>query len=328
MHLARWTAAGLLAMVLPASANDTLATLGAGGLAPLKSSTIVMESEDLEISIHKISVRYVFRNTSDRDQDVIVAFPLPELSGGLLANSPVTIPSKDPVNFVDFRVLVAGQSVPVKVETRAFIEIAQKTTEVTADLRTLGLPASPLDPGVTAAFRKAPPAARARFEKDGWIDCHLTQDGKCWPMWQVRVQFYWTQRFPAKSTVEVQHTYSPIVGGSYLTPGMDGASNLHPYCGGPDALRQVKELKAHHPAKNNDSPALFERRIQYILTTANNWSGPIRSFRLSVLPDAPSDIVATCMPGLKRIAPNRYQLALSNFHPDKELDVLILQPAN
>ena len=327
MHFARM-AAGLLAVALPAAANDTLETLGAGGLTPLKSSTIVMESEDLAVSIHKISIRYIFRNTADHDQDVIVAFPLPELSGGLLANSPVTIPSKDPVNFVDFRVLAAGQPITPKVETRAFIEISSKTTEVTADLRALGIPASPLDPGVTAAFRKAPAAARARFQKNGWIDCDSSSDGKCWPMWQVRVQFYWTQHFPAKSTVEVQHTYSPIVGGSYLTSSMDGASNLQPYCGSPDALRQVKQLKALHPARNNDSPALLERRIQYILTTANNWSGPIRAFHLSVLPDAPTDIVATCMPGLKRAAPNRYELTLENFHPDKELEVLILQPAH
>jgi hypothetical protein len=72
----------------------------------------------------------------------------------------------------------------------------------------------------------------------------------------------------------------------------------------------------------------LERRIQYILTTANNWSGPIRSFRLSVIPDSPTDIVATCVPGLKRAGPARYELLRSNFRPDRELEVLILQPAN
>ena len=328
MTVARLAAVSLIAVVLPSGANDTLATLGAGGLAPLKSSTIVMESEDLEISVHKISVRYIFRNTSDRDIDVIVAFPLPELSGGLLANSPVKIPSTDPLNFVDFQVLVDGKSVAPKIETRAFVETRAVNTEITADLGSMRVPASPLDESITAAFRKAPPAQQARFEKNGWIDCKLTNDGKCWPMWTVRVQFYWTQRFPARSAVEVRHSYSPIVGGSYITPNNDGASELKPYCGGADALEKIKKLKALHPAKNSESPALLERRIQYILTTANNWSGPIRNFRLSVIPDAPDDIVVTCLPGLKPISPARYELVRSNFRPDKELDVLILQRAN
>lgn len=324
MDLARLATAGVLAAVLPAVANDTLATLGAGGLAPLKTSTIVMESEELEISIHRISVRYRFRNTSDRDMDVTVAFPLPEIGGGLLANSPVKIPSKDPVNFVDFRVLVGGKSVAPKVESRAFVD----ESEITADLRSLGLPISPLDEHVTAAFRKAPPPQQARFEKTGWLDCALTGDGRCWPMWQARIQFYWTQRFPAKTAVEVQHTYSPVVGGSFITPDSTGASELQPYCGGADAIDQIRKQKVLHPPKDRDSPALWERRIQYILTTANNWSGPIRSFRLSVVPDDPGDIVVTCMSGLKHIAPARYELVRSNFSPDRELELLILQPAN
>jgi len=324
MVLAPLSVAGLLAIVLPVSANDTLATLGAGGLAPLKSSTIVMESEELEISVHQIAVRYIFRNTGDRDEDVTVAFPLPELSGGMLANSPVRIPSKDPVNFVDFRVLVDGKSVVPKVELRAFVD----EKEITSDLRSMGVPPSPLDESITARFRKAPQNQQVRFEKNGWIDCKLTPDGKCWPMWQVRVQVYWTQRFRVRSAVEVRHTYSPIVGGSYITADNDGASALKPYCGDADALRQISKLKALRPAKNADSPALFERRIEYILTTANNWSGPIRSFRLSVTPDAADDVVTTCLKDLKRVAPARYELVRQNYRPDAELEILILQPAN
>src|SRR5215469_18653367 len=137
MEIARLSVASLLAVSLPAAANDTLATLGAGGLTPLKSSIIVMESEDLEISVHQIAIRYTFRNTSDRDVNEIVAFPLPELAGGLLANSPVRIPSKDPLNFVDFRVLVDGKPVAPKIESSAFVD----KSEITADLRSMGVPA-------------------------------------------------------------------------------------------------------------------------------------------------------------------------------------------
>jgi hypothetical protein len=44
----------------PLCANDTLVTLGAGGLVPLRSGEIAMESEDLQVSIGQITVRYVF----------------------------------------------------------------------------------------------------------------------------------------------------------------------------------------------------------------------------------------------------------------------------
>ena len=43
----------VLAMVLPLDANDTLATLGAGGLVPVKSSQITMEREDLQLSVQQ-----------------------------------------------------------------------------------------------------------------------------------------------------------------------------------------------------------------------------------------------------------------------------------
>jgi hypothetical protein len=76
-------------------ANDGYVTKGAGGLVPAKSGGIAMESEELAISIHRISVSYVFRNSSGRDIDATVAFTLPVLDGGELDNEPVRLPSTD-----------------------------------------------------------------------------------------------------------------------------------------------------------------------------------------------------------------------------------------
>jgi hypothetical protein len=61
---------------------------------------------------------------------------------------------------------------------------------------------------------------------------------------------------------------------------------------------------------------------------AKNWIGPIRSFRLSMILDAPTDIVATCLAGLKRAVSGGYELLHPNFRPDRDLEVLILHPAN
>src|SRR5262249_9776697 len=161
-----------------------------GGLVPVKSSAIALLSEDLEISTTRITVHYTFRNTGPREENVTVAFPLPEINGGDVANIPINIPSRDPLNFIDFRVVVDGRQVAPAVEVRAFFEDA----EITGRLRALGIPLSVLDGNVTAAVRKLAPAERARLERDHWIDCSLTPDGKCWPYWRSRIQFYWTQR--------------------------------------------------------------------------------------------------------------------------------------
>jgi len=327
----------LAAAALPSVANDTFVTLGAGGLVPLKSSEVVMESEALQISTHEVKVQYVFRNNSDHDVSATVAFPLPEVDGSTVENSPLKLPTKDPVNFVGFTALVDGKPLATQVEIRAF----KDGQDIAARLRSLGLPLSVLDPGMKSAIGKLSQAQRSQLIKDKLIvEEERTSGGRAeiyiWPWWQTRIQYYWTQRFPARSAVQLQQAYHPVVGGSYILTSDDGTWAVEPYCGGADALRRIRELKQKHAAKphpptikgqafDDDPPALLERRIQYILTTANNWSGPIRRFRLTVAGDSPEDIVLTCMSGLKRVAPGRYELVRSDFRPDQDLELLILR---
>jgi hypothetical protein len=323
-------AAFVLLIAFPVTANDTLVTLGAGGLVPLKSTQIVMESEDLEISVHQITVRYVFHNDGDQDVDATVAFPLPALNGGTLYGEPIELPSPSLVNFVGFKATVAGEPVVPRVQIRAFTEKPDR--DVTARIRKLGLPISVVDhKRIDAAVRRLPPNQVEELKTEELIIPNETLDGsgkvvktEYWPAWQMRVEYYWTQRFPANETVTVVHSYRPVVGGSYIVADNDGAQSVKPYCGGVEALSQIKKAKEKLPAKQDDI-ALWERRIQYILTTGNNWSGPIQRFHLAVLTDRPDDIVVTCTPDLRRVAPTRYELSRLNFHPDSELDLLILQ---
>ncbi|HUJ31704.1 MAG TPA: DUF4424 family protein [Candidatus Acidoferrum sp.] len=324
-------ALGLIAAsALPLGANDTFATLASGGLVPMKTSDIVMQSEDLQISVHEITIHYLFRNTSDRDIDATVAFPLPDLDGGTVYNEPLRLPNEQNPNFLDFRVTSGGTPISVKANVRAFSE----GRDITSRLASFDLPPSVLLAPLNCSLMKLEPGQRSALEKeelivaDGFnpsIPCAGKQGW--WATWTMRVGFYWEQRFPAKGTVDLLQTYRPVVGGSYIVSGSDGSESARPYCGGADALRQIKEFENAHPAKKDWDPALIENRIEYILTTANNWSGPIGNFYLSILADTPQDIVLTCMPGLKRVTPVRYELNRSNFHPDQELKLLILQLA-
>jgi hypothetical protein len=79
-------------------------------------------------------VRYVFRNNTGHDIDATVAFPLPEVNGGDLENVPMQLPSKDPVNFVDFKISVDGRPVQPSVEVGASF----KKKDITDRLAGLG----------------------------------------------------------------------------------------------------------------------------------------------------------------------------------------------
>ena len=317
----------LFTLLLAAStrANDTLVTLAAGGLVPVKSSNVVMESEKLHITLHRITVDYVFRNTGNQDVDAVVAFPLPELDGATLEVSPIELPSKDPVNFMSFKLTVDGKAVSPKAEIRAF----KKDDDITERLKSLGLPVSVLDPRMKAAIERLPKAHLSQLEKEELIVEEETETaGKTgrwvWPWWQTRIQFYWTQHFPANGTVRVSHTYLPVVGGSYIDD--DGSHIAQRYCGTASTLQQIKELKAKLPQKEVPESTLWWRSLRYILTTANNWSGPIRHFHLEIDSDAPDDIPLTCMPSIKQTSRTHYELDLSDFRPDRNLDLVIIQP--
>lgn len=328
----RFFASSLLfaALASPIAANDTLVTLGAGGLVPVKSSEIVMESESLEVSVHGITVEYAFRNKSDHDIDATVAFPLPALDGASAYHEPMELPSKNPVNFVNFAVFVGGKVVAADAEVGAYHD----GHDVTERLRSLGLPVSVVDPKFQSAVGRLTPAQRQQLESERLLaydevshSLHGPSHRDYWGDWETRIRFFWAQHFPARSSTEVRQTYRPVIGGSYITTNSSGIDVIGKYCAGNDIVERVKEILKQHPTKDSSGGevVLFDREIKYILTTANNWSGPIGNFRLTVVADSPEDIVLTCMPGLERHSPTRYELVRSNFRPDRDLDLLILQ---
>jgi len=304
-------------------ANDTFVTLGAGGLVSSKTTAISMESEDLTISSHLITVKYVFRNDTDRDIDATVAFPLPELDGAEVANEPMEIPAKDPLNFVHFKVEVDGRPVSPHTEVRAF----KNGHDITSRLRSIGLPLSVYDSSCSTAIRKLAPNVREQLAKEEIIvdeEDSRNNISEHWPWWQTRVQYFWSQRFPAHSSITIRHTYRPVVGGGYFYEGVGRARDKE-YCGDPSRVQQqLDRVRKNHP-KKKDEIEFYERQIQYILTTANTWQGPIKNFHLTVTTDHSYDVLVSCEKDLKQTAATRYEALRMNFHPNHELDLLILQ---
>src|ERR1700722_8398780 len=101
----------------PVSANDTAAELSIGGLQFSRTSAVSMESETLKISLERISVRYVFKNTTAGPVNLTVAFPLPDID--LSEGENIAFPSSDPANFVDFQTKIDGNRVSFVVNQSA-----------------------------------------------------------------------------------------------------------------------------------------------------------------------------------------------------------------
>ena len=134
--LAAVTSAAIIATMsisTAASANDTEAEIGIGGLTFTKSANVEILSEDLYVSREQIVVKYLFRNTSRQDVDSLVAFPLPEFkySGDIAERSGISD--------VEFTTQVDGEPVASKVEKKAFLF----GTDVTSKLELSGIPLNP-----------------------------------------------------------------------------------------------------------------------------------------------------------------------------------------
>ncbi len=104
----------------PAFGNDSIATVGAGGITLQTTDGIVMQSENLYLSLDQVKVHYVFENVSGQDIKTTVAFPLPPLNS---EDSQLSVDpnSKNPLHF---EIRVNGKRVEFN-EDRKSIPAAQ-----------------------------------------------------------------------------------------------------------------------------------------------------------------------------------------------------------
>ncbi len=314
--------AAITVPMLPAMANDTTAELATGGLVFTKNPNVVMREEDLFISMTEVRVRYVFFNNSAKDITNTVAFPMPDIAvDEQNAHSPVAIPTDDPQNILGFSTLIAGRSVPVQVEQKAFA----KGVDQTALLHRLGIPLAPYFDSTQAALDKLP-----RMEWTHLINLGLayTEGQSLWPSWTLKTNYYWQQTFRAQRELLIEHRYKPSVGDSVQTmlgnsdPAIEDLANYQKkYCTDADFVNTLRaRIAATHPQY------VVERRIAYILTTGANWGGPIGSFVLVVDKGKPTNLVSFCANGVRKISPTRFEARIANFIPKDDLFILILEP--
>jgi hypothetical protein len=217
----------------------------------------------------------------------------------------------------------------MEVEQRVFVG----KTDYTKLLQKLGIPLAPHLAATGQALDRLPADKQAEVVKQKLAGIDEYDAGKGMekhlaPRWTLRTSYHWQQTFPANAETLIDHDYRPSVGQTVGTSvGGDFPSEQvdiykKKYCLDRDFIESAARVRR---AAKADYPPFTEERVEYILSTGANWSGPIRDFRLVVDKGAPDNLVSFCGEGLKKIAPTQFEMKKTNFTPKGNFAVLILK---
>lgn len=317
----RGVVALLAALVLaaPAAANDSVASMGTGGLIFQRTDGIEMRSEDLYVSAQEIRVHYRFYNRTERNIATIVAFPMPDLLGGIEGDVAIEDPLRMP-----FTTTVNGRRVATNVEQKAVMNGVDHSDM----MRGLAVPLTPRGEATMQALASLPrPQIEMLIEMGLVEDRSWTDAGvrhlELMPLWTLKTTHYWTQVFPAGRELDVRHRYTPAVGGSagsiFGDPAMEAGANE-------EAARYCTDNAFRAGARRMRTRGLHlsETWVDYILTTGANWAEPIGDFRLVVDKGSSRNLVSFCGEGVRKISSTRFEIRRRNYTPTSELSVLIL----
>ena len=319
-------------MGAPALANDSMSTLGTGGLVFLTSENVSMDSEDLYVSPDEVRVAYEFTNRGEADEQALVAFPLPDITGD--GDFMVQVPSEDPENIFGFTTTFNGEP----VETTLHQYVFAFGIDQTALLRDLGVPLIPFGEATTEALNALSDADKANLLHLGLVIPMEYDDGSGWqtsytPIWTLKSTYSWEATFKAGETAAVVHSYTPSVGGTvavtFLSPAYEdydpATEYAKRYCTDDGFINAVKKTLAS-PDDYYSAP-FTESWMSYVWSTGSNWSGPIGEFHLTIDKGRPENLVSFCWDGdVKKTSPTTFEMEATDWYPPygRELEVLIL----
>lgn len=337
----------LLLLSTPTLANDGFGGLSATGLTFGQTEAVAMEEERLFIGIDRVAVDYVFRNVTDQDVTGEVIFPLPPVgvwSGyEAMMNLPEDLTQPD---LVGFTATVDGTPVQVTIDRIAVVEEGwdqpnppskqydNPGRDVTADLERLGIPLTLDYMAVRDVLLSFPEEKRNEVAALGLAEYYAGEPAQgippdVWGAWAIVTRYHWTQTFPAGQVVKISHSYTnrPPGGLFYWSdPPEDYQAYLTDmYCidaGTSKAL--ARALK--NPEGDEFGNYGTAYNISYVLRTANSWAGPIGKFALTLDKGAPENVISLCAEGVKKTGPTTFVIEKADYSPDRDLEVLIVQP--
>lgn len=262
---------------LYAYANDTSGTvLPTGGVVFEKQDGIKMKTEALYIRPGQIEVNYLFENTTGKDITTQVFFPLPQMPAveifpqGALAHDyefKLWVNNK-PVKYEKNWTILSGET-----DITALVPVLFYTEEEIISEAELDRRVEMLQP------KERQPFIDKNILKYGWILDPARGEVQAWEMtdaWQKQLSYSWQQTFPAGKTVSVRHTYVPTAMttnvGTPFSKCIDKNSKKY------QDFVFIPKNERTYSWQHLDA----QDYVEYILTTANNWQGPIENFNLLV----------------------------------------------
>lgn len=316
-----WLLVAPLLLASPAVGDDGAASIAAGGLVLMKREPrITMAREVLSISERKVEVEYEFRNDSEADITTEVAFPIPAYN--------LCCGERDPTKqgFDDFRLWVNGTPAHFRTETRAIVnhrDITEVLQSLHIDIASFGHYSQTTER--SADLDRLTSAQRARISNLKAIGISFN---RLEPLWTVQKKYHWTQNFPPHSTIHIRHEYTPWIGNSnsidteWLRTGKNAVQGeeLPTVC----PTSTLLHLLRREIESNKHAYAIAY--VDFILTTANTWKGPIEDFTLKVDRSRQTDFVSFCWNGsVSHTRPNQFIAERKNFVPSTELRIGFLK---
>ncbi len=308
----------LIAVCVPACADDTAVSVAAGGIQLRKEARISMDKERLTITLDKVTVDFWFRNETNKDVTTEVAFPVPPYQFDL--NS-----TNGPHDFADFKLRVDGQPVSYQTDVHAMLNGKDHTSL----LRGLGIDIATFGKydwkGVPPEISKLSSSDQARLIRLGLLD----NSDDAFPQWTVNKMYYWRQTFPVGTLIHIRHVYKPLIGAEAFQP-EEIQKQLNNTCMSDELYRSLQtaaaeSLKRSHGLNGGDVYAAW---VNYILTTANTWRTPIKDFELIVDVASTSKTsssyphVSFCSDGpIDKLSPSRWVVRRRDYIPRHELAV-------
>jgi hypothetical protein len=324
----------------PAHANDGYGSIAAGGLVLKQSEQISMDREDLYIARDKIRISYTFTNTSDKDIETLVVFPLPDLNlrdEFESARGGVNL-SKD----LKFETRIDGK--PAQLD---FVEMAfHEGKDVSQILRNYKIPLDGFGEAFDIAINTLDPIKQKQLEVLGLVE-NITASGSSepevtdysggrkfstfLPTWTLKYFVTRKQVFAAGKSVNVEHQYVPVQGGSVAYE-LKPDANVKPEDGGSSQLTYCMDRAFYTAYKKRVKQKKTAERdlnysmswVSYVLKSGATWKGPIKDFRMVVDKGNEDTLVSFCAEGVKKISPTQFEVVKKDFEPKKDIDVLFL----
>lgn len=324
-----------LQIILPVAmlGNDGAAEVALGGIRLKQERRVAMVKERLFISKKKVRVEYVFLNESDNDVVTEIAFPIPEYWCNI---------GEGWAPFDDFKVWVNGTTLTYETEAHAWVD----GKDITDSLLRYGIRIETFGDffeGNKTTPMRSQMLSMSMDKRDQLVALGAIESVEHpetlagYPLWHVKKNYHWTQKFPSRSAVRVEHEYTPCLGGAAILnldtlrqPLKDWHNETaDPACPDDVFSKAFSKAAAAHYSRNSGiglPNALPGSWVRYILTTANTWKTPISDFELVVQRD-PGELITFCWDGpLEKTGANTFRAKVGDFIPSMELTIYFIQP--